>query len=119
VGGLRANPLTTRRSNYCGPQGLAIEVATSLPAPRVLAVLERLVDMHGTPRFIRSDNGPEFIALAVRGLLARHRMTTLYVDVFDLVMPPVVTAIIFRQDDVLKGRTQVLARHPQQHLCLG
>jgi putative transposase len=60
-------------------EGLAIEVATSLPAQRVLAVLERLVAMHGTPQFIRSDNGPEFIALAVRGWLARHQMTTLYI----------------------------------------
>jgi putative transposase len=61
-------------------EGLAIEVATSLPAQRVLAVLERLVAMHGTPRFIRSDNGPEFMALAVRGWLARHQMTTVYID---------------------------------------
>jgi putative transposase len=60
-------------------EGLAIEVATTLPAQRVLAVLERLVARHGTPQFIRSDNGPEFIALAVRGWLARHQMTTLYI----------------------------------------
>jgi putative transposase len=60
-------------------EGLALEVATSLPAPRVLAVLARLVARHGTPQFIRSDHGPEFIALAVRGWLARHQMTTLYI----------------------------------------
>lgn len=28
----------------------------------------------------RSDNGPEFIALAVRGWLAQHQMTTVYID---------------------------------------
>jgi putative transposase len=44
-------------------EGLALEVATSLPAQRVLAVLEQLVAMHGAPQFVRSDNGPEFIAL--------------------------------------------------------
>lgn len=61
-------------------EGLALEVATSLPAQRVLTVLERLVVIHGRPQFIRSDNGPEFIALAVRGWLAQHHMRTLYID---------------------------------------
>jgi putative transposase len=61
-------------------EGLALEVATSLPSLHVMAVLERLVTMYGAPRFIRSDNGPEFIALAVRGWLARHQMMTLCID---------------------------------------
>jgi putative transposase len=60
-------------------EGLALEVAASLPSHRVIQVLEDLVAMHGAPQFIRSDNGPEFIALAVRGWLARHHMTTLYI----------------------------------------
>jgi putative transposase len=30
-------------------EGLASEVATSLPSPRVLVVLERLVATHGVP----------------------------------------------------------------------
>jgi putative transposase len=61
-------------------EGLALEAATSLPAQRVLAVLEQLVAMHGAPQFVRSDNGPEFIALAVRMWLAPHQMRTLYID---------------------------------------
>jgi putative transposase len=61
-------------------EGLALEVATSLPAQRVVAILERLVATHGTPQFIRSDNGPEFMALAVRGWLAQHQMRILYID---------------------------------------
>ena len=61
-------------------EGLALEVATSLPSPRVVAVLERLVTVYGAPQFIRSDHGPEFIALAVRGWLAQHQMVTLYID---------------------------------------
>jgi putative transposase len=61
-------------------EGLAIEVATSIPAQRVIAVLERLVAAHGAPAYIRSDNGPEFVALALRGWLARQHVTTLYID---------------------------------------
>ena len=61
-------------------EGLAIEVATSIRAPGVMAILEHLVAIHGAPQFIRSDNGPEFIALAVRGWLAQHQMRTLYID---------------------------------------
>jgi putative transposase len=61
-------------------EGLAIAVATSLPAQRVLAVLEQVVARHGVPQFVRSDNGPEFIALVVRTWLAQHQMRTLYLD---------------------------------------
>lgn len=46
-------------------EGLAIEVATSLPSWRVLAVLDELIALHGAPTALRLDNGPEFIAEAV------------------------------------------------------
>jgi putative transposase len=45
---------------------LAIEVSTSLTAVRVIAVLERLFAQYGAPQVLRSDNGPEFIARALR-----------------------------------------------------
>ena len=45
---------------------LAIEVATSLTAEKVIAVLERLFEVYGAPPVLRSDNGPEFIARALR-----------------------------------------------------
>ena len=37
-------------------------VANSLPAARVIAVLVRLLAAHGAPAYLRSDNGPEFMA---------------------------------------------------------
>ena len=39
---------------------LAIEVDTSLPAARVIRVLERVAAEHGLPKRLRLDNGPEF-----------------------------------------------------------
>jgi len=44
---------------------LAIEVAPSLPAHRVVRVLERVVQERGVPQRITVDNGPEFISRAV------------------------------------------------------
>ena len=38
---------------------LGIDVATSIPAARVIAFLGQMIDLHGRPRAIRCDNGPE------------------------------------------------------------
>ncbi len=46
-------------------EGLAIEVAGSLRSGRVIEVLSRLVSERGAPCYLRSDNGPEFVAQAV------------------------------------------------------
>ena len=59
---------------------LAIEVETSLPSKKVIAVLERLTAEHDAPQFMRSDNGPEFIAKLVKRWLAERSMQTLYID---------------------------------------
>ncbi len=61
-------------------EGLAIEVASSMPARRVMQILERLIAAHGAPGYIRSDNGPEFIAIALRLWLAGRGVQTLYID---------------------------------------
>lgn len=59
---------------------LAIAVATAMPATRVIAVLEPIFLVYGAPRFLRSDNGPEFIALDVRFWLRHQQTATLYID---------------------------------------
>jgi putative transposase len=41
---------------------LAVEVDTSLPAERVVRVLEQVVAWRGQPQAVRLDNGPEFLA---------------------------------------------------------
>ncbi len=43
-------------------EGLAIEAGTSIPATRVVRVLEQLIEIYGQPTAIRCDNGPELIA---------------------------------------------------------
>lgn len=46
-------------------EALAIEIDTSLRAPRVVRVLERLKDQRGVPEVLRVDNGPEFLSQAL------------------------------------------------------
>lgn len=44
---------------------LTIDVAGSIRSRRVIDVLSRLISVHGAPRYIRSDNGPEFVSTAL------------------------------------------------------
>lgn len=44
---------------------LAIDVAGSIRSRRVIEVLARLVSERGAPRYMRSDNGPEFVSNAI------------------------------------------------------
>jgi putative transposase len=61
-------------------EALAIEADTTLPARRVLAVLARLFQQHGAPRFLRSDNGPEFLAKVLTTWLAAQGASTVYIE---------------------------------------
>lgn len=43
-------------------------------------VLEQLVAIHGAPRRIRCDNGPEFVAEALRVWCERHGITLVFIQ---------------------------------------
>ena len=43
-------------------QALVMEVDTSICSSRVVEILNRLIEKHGKPKVIKSDNGPEFIS---------------------------------------------------------
>jgi putative transposase len=61
-------------------EGFAIAAADATSAKWVIAVLSELVTRHGAPAYLRSDNGAEFVALAVPAWLARRRIRTLSID---------------------------------------
>jgi hypothetical protein len=46
----------------------------------VISTLSYLFRVHGEPEYIRSDNGPEFIATAVKEWLAASGVQTLYIE---------------------------------------
>ena len=59
---------------------LAIAVARHLRSDDVLHVLTDLLTRHGAPDYIRSDNGSEFTAKAVRAWLPRVGVKILYIE---------------------------------------
>ena len=59
---------------------LAIDVARRLTSEDVLDRLETLFVGRGTPVYLRSDNGAEFMATAVREWLQRIGVQTLYIE---------------------------------------
>jgi putative transposase len=59
--------------------GLALDVALSTSAGRVIGVLTALVAQHGALGYLRSDNGAEFLATAVQRWLAQGGVQTLYI----------------------------------------
>lgn len=59
---------------------LALEVDRGLTADRVLDILTNLFLTRGVPRHIRSDNGPEFIATAIRRHGQQAGLEMLYIE---------------------------------------
>jgi transposase InsO family protein len=69
-------PIVDEFSREC----FGIEVARHLTATDVIATLERLFKQHGPPRFLRSDNEPEFVAHVVKDWLTKLGVRTLYIE---------------------------------------
>jgi len=59
---------------------LALEVNRSMTAVDVMDILAVVFRQRGLPGHIRSDNGPEFIAAAIRQYLEKAKVTTLYIQ---------------------------------------
>jgi putative transposase len=58
---------------------LTIHVARSISSHQVIQVLEWLFLLRGAPGHLRSDNGPEFIAYALKEWLRDRHCNTLYI----------------------------------------
>ena len=59
---------------------LAIDVAGSIRSGRVIEVLTKLVSVHGAPKHLRSDNGPEFVSRAILRWLTTAGINTAHID---------------------------------------
>ena len=59
---------------------LAIDVAGSIRSGRVIDVLSKLVSVHGAPKYLRSDNGPEFVSRAILRWVNGAEIDTAHID---------------------------------------
>ena len=60
-------------------QALAARAARSFPARDVIETIADLMLIHGVPEHVRSDNGPEFTANAIRQWLSANKVKTCYI----------------------------------------
>ncbi len=61
-------------------RGLWIECARHLTSLDVVRVLEQLVELHGAPVTIKSDNGPEFVARKVQEWIEERGIGVRFID---------------------------------------
>jgi transposase InsO family protein len=58
---------------------LAVHVDWSIRAVDVITVVEAAMARYGVPEYLRSDNGPEFIAYAIQDWLRDKQVKTIYI----------------------------------------
>jgi putative transposase len=58
---------------------LALQVGYSLRATDAIKVLEAVIARYGSPEYLRSDNGPEFIAKAIQDWTKEQRIGSIYI----------------------------------------
>ena len=57
-----------------------LKVDRTIKAEGVIEAVSKLIDQHGAPEHIRSDNGPEFISKKLQQWLKTHKVKTLYIE---------------------------------------
>ncbi len=61
-------------------EALATDVAGSIRSARVIEVLAKLISVCGAPRYLRSDNGPEFVSTALLSWVVDQGIETALID---------------------------------------
>ena len=61
-------------------EALRIECGASIPATRVVRVMEQLIEVYGRPQAIRLDNGPELTATAFVEWAEKHGIKLMFIQ---------------------------------------
>jgi putative transposase len=64
----------------CTREVLAIEIDTSLSSLRIIRTLDRIISQRGTPKTIRTDNGPEFTSKDFELWCQEHGIKVQYIQ---------------------------------------
>jgi putative transposase len=59
---------------------LALVVGSRIDSSQVIAVLQHLIHAYGVPRYLRSDNGPEFVAYTVKAWLSTNGIGATFIE---------------------------------------
>lgn len=73
---MRILTILDKRTRECH----VLRAERALRATDVLAWLGKAIEKRGAPEYLRSDNGPEFIAGEVQRWLAENHIKTIYID---------------------------------------
>ena len=61
-------------------EGLAVEVDISLPALRVIRVLNQIIEWRGKPKAVRCDNGPEYVSHDLAKWAEKHGIKLMFIQ---------------------------------------
>lgn len=61
-------------------ESLAVEVAGSIRSERMIEVWSGLISVHGAPRYLRSENGPKFVSIALLKWVAEQGVGCALID---------------------------------------
>lgn len=61
-------------------EGLLVEPGSSLPASRIVGLLDQIALVRGYPEMIRVDNGPEFRSIIFRSWALKHKILIHYIQ---------------------------------------
>lgn len=61
-------------------EGLAIEIDLNRPAARIIRVLDRIAAWRGYPQYLRLDNGPELVSIALAEWAEAHDVELCFIQ---------------------------------------
>lgn len=66
--------------NECSRKDLWVEAAHSITAVKLVEVVDKILDLRGSPRYIRCDNGPEFISVKLKMWAAENKIEIKFIQ---------------------------------------